>query len=175
MAYVRRRTTKAGFISTALVESYRDGLGRPRQRILANLYGAPDTTVALAKLTAQRRLLRKENRTLTSDLEKAEEFYAAITGNVLGRRKDSAADRREIDHLLRLRNRLLKRAAKIKADLGRIQKDGAIIKKHCTATDGEIQEAIRDYKKELEHAELMVQWADMALKLVKSELRRVSL
>ena len=167
MAFVRQRKTKAGFISTALIESYRDGLGRPRQRILANLYGAPDTTVALAKLTAQRRLLRKENRTLTSDLEKAEEFYAAIT------RKTIAGQ--AIDHNFRVRARLLKRAAKIKADLGRIQKDGAIIKKHCTATDGEIQQAIRDYKKVLEHAELKVQWADMTLKSVKSELRWVSL
>jgi hypothetical protein len=39
MAYIRRRTSKAGAISTALVEAYRDGQGRPRQRLLANLHG----------------------------------------------------------------------------------------------------------------------------------------
>ncbi|MCH8917397.1 MAG: hypothetical protein IIC52_05015 [Proteobacteria bacterium] len=167
MAFVRQRKTKAGFISTALIESYRDGLGRPRQRILANLYGAPDTTVALAKLAAQRRLLRKENRTLTSDLEKAEEFYAAIT------RKTIAGQ--AIDHNFRVRARLLKRAAKIKADLGRIQKDGAIIKKHCTATDGEIQKAIRDYKKELEDAEMVVLGSEWGFERAKNDLRQLTL
>jgi hypothetical protein len=53
MAYIRRRTTKAGSVSTALVESYRDEKGRPRQRLLANLHGEPDTTRALAKLIVQ--------------------------------------------------------------------------------------------------------------------------
>jgi hypothetical protein len=35
MAYIKTRTTKAGSISTALVEAYRDEKGRPRQRLLA--------------------------------------------------------------------------------------------------------------------------------------------
>jgi hypothetical protein len=46
---VRKRTTKAGTVSTALVESYRDDQGRPRQRLIANLHGEPDPLRALAK------------------------------------------------------------------------------------------------------------------------------
>jgi hypothetical protein len=53
MAYVRQRTTKTGAVSTALVESYRDAQGRPRQRLLANLHGEPDTLRALARLTVR--------------------------------------------------------------------------------------------------------------------------
>jgi hypothetical protein len=33
MAYVRTRATRAGTVSTTLVEAYRDETGRPRQRI----------------------------------------------------------------------------------------------------------------------------------------------
>ena len=54
MAFVRKRTTKAGSVSTTLVEAYRDKNDRPRQRILANLHGEPDTLGALAKLTLKR-------------------------------------------------------------------------------------------------------------------------
>ena len=54
MAYVRQRITKAGTVSTALVESYRDGQGEPRQRVLVNLHGEPDTLRALARLTVRR-------------------------------------------------------------------------------------------------------------------------
>ena len=59
MAYVRKRTTKAGMVSTALVEAYRDEQGRPRQRILANLHGEPDTLRAWARLEYRRVHLRK--------------------------------------------------------------------------------------------------------------------
>jgi hypothetical protein len=51
MAYVRKRTTKAGTVSTALVESYRDDQGRPRQRLIANLHGESDPLRALAEIT----------------------------------------------------------------------------------------------------------------------------
>src|SRR6516164_9919101 len=60
MAYVRKRTTKAGSVSTMLVEAYRDKSGHPRQRILANMHGEPDTLRALAKLAAMREGLRQE-------------------------------------------------------------------------------------------------------------------
>ena len=53
MAFVRQRKTKAGSSSTALVGAHRDDQGRPRQRVLANLYGAQDTLTALAKLAAE--------------------------------------------------------------------------------------------------------------------------
>src|SRR5580765_7842947 len=60
MAYIRTRTTKAGSISTTLVESYRDATGRPRQRVLANLHGEPDILRALAKLAVLHDLLSKQ-------------------------------------------------------------------------------------------------------------------
>ena len=57
MAYVRKRTTKAGSVSTTLVESYRDETGRPRQRVLANLHGEPDTLRALAVCLLEQQLI----------------------------------------------------------------------------------------------------------------------
>jgi len=60
MAYARKRTTKAGSVSTALVEAYRDNSGRPRQRVLANLHGEPDTLRALAKLAVNHDLLLEQ-------------------------------------------------------------------------------------------------------------------
>ncbi len=59
MAFVRRRTTTSGGlfttpgVCTTLIESYRDTSGRPRQRILANLYREATPLEALAKLAAQ--------------------------------------------------------------------------------------------------------------------------
>jgi hypothetical protein len=75
MPHVRQRITKAGSASTALVESYRDGEGRPRQRLLANLHGEPDTLRALAKLAAQRDFLRKEKEASATDVMHANHFY----------------------------------------------------------------------------------------------------
>ena len=60
MAFVRTRKTSSGATSTALVESYRDPRGRPRQRILANLYGASSTLEAVARLAAQRAELKDQ-------------------------------------------------------------------------------------------------------------------
>jgi hypothetical protein len=60
MAYVRKRTTRAGSVSTTLVEAYRDESGRPRQRVLANLHGEPDTLRALAKLAVIRDVLLEQ-------------------------------------------------------------------------------------------------------------------
>ena len=51
MAFVRKRVTKTGTVSSALVEAYRDE-GRPRQRVLVNLHGAETTLEAMAKLAA---------------------------------------------------------------------------------------------------------------------------
>jgi hypothetical protein len=53
MTHIRRRITKAGSTSTALVESYRNENGQPRQRLIANLHGEPDTLSALARLEFQ--------------------------------------------------------------------------------------------------------------------------
>ena len=58
MAYIRRRASKNGSVSTILVESYRDDQGRPRERALANLHGESTCLDALAKLTVQIEELR---------------------------------------------------------------------------------------------------------------------
>ena len=47
----------------------------------------------------------------------------------------------------------MKRVAEIDARLAKIQKDGAVIKKHCTATDAEIRAEVPKYRKALDDAE----------------------
>jgi hypothetical protein len=78
---------------------------------------------------------------------------------------------------MRQRDRLLKRLAKIEGDLATIAKDGAIIKKHCTAAPDEIQAAIKAYKLELRDAECLVLGLEMSLMLkdAKAKLRRLSI
>jgi hypothetical protein len=62
MAYVRKRTTKAGSPSTTLVEAYWDRCGRPRQRVLTNLHGEPDMLRALAKLAIMHEGLSEQRK-----------------------------------------------------------------------------------------------------------------
>jgi hypothetical protein len=173
-----RETTRAGTISTALVEAYRDKQGRPRQRVLANLRGEPEPLKALAKLAAQREVLRKEGKVLVAEAEAANQFYEVVTQNALHGFQYSAEQRKEIDDLMRQRERLLKRLAKVEASLAAIEKDGIIIKKHCTASPDEIQAAIWAYKTELRDAEALVFGLELAandeLKRAKAALRRLS-
>jgi hypothetical protein len=179
MAYVRQRTTKAGAVSTTLVEAYRDENGRPRQRVLANLYGEPDILRALAKLAAQREALRKECDVLAADEVHANQFYEIVTTKTLQGHQYSAVERKEIDRLMRQRDHLLKRFVKIESTLASIEREGAVIKKHCTATPDEIQAAIATYKKALHDAECLVLGMDWAhketLKEAKAALRRLSI
>jgi aspartate ammonia-lyase len=177
MAFVRTRT-KGGSVSTALVEAYRDEQGRPRQRLLANLHGEPDTLSALAKLAARRDDLRKEQDKLAADKVHADKFYEIVTLNTLQGAQYSGEEREEIDTLMKQRERLLKRMAKIEADLATIQKDGAAIKKHCSATADEVQAAIRAYKEKLQDAEYLVAGMEfgllqMQLTEAKAKLRRL--
>jgi hypothetical protein len=176
MAYVKSRSN-AGSISTALVEAYRDEKGRPRQRVLANLHGEPDTLSALAKLAARRDDLRKEQDTLAADKEHAEKFYEVITFNTLQGGQHTAEDRKKIELGLRQRKRLLARMAKIETDLATIQKDGVAIKKHCSATPEQIQEAIKAFKQKQHDAECLVLGMDFALQMrlkeAKARLRRL--
>ena len=130
MAYVRTRTTKAGTLSTALVEAYRDAQGRPRQRLLANLHSEPTPLQALAKLAALRAALRKEKEALAAEAVDADRFYEVVTQDTLHGHRYSAAERKEIDHLMRQRARLLRRLARVERDLAAIQRDGVAIKKH---------------------------------------------
>jgi hypothetical protein len=179
MAYVRTRTTSSGTITTTLVEAYRDGARRPRQRVLANLHGEPDTLSALAKLAAQRDLLRAEHDKLAAEAVDANQFYEIVALKSLHGYRFSADERKEIDHLMKARERLLRRMKKVEADLALIQKDGAVIKKHCTATPDEVQAAIRAYKQRLHDAEcraLAMEYIhQQSLKEAKAQLRRLAM
>jgi hypothetical protein len=152
MAFVVRRTTKAGSLSTALVESYRDEQGRPRQRHLANLHGELTPLEALAKLALSHDLLlggREE--------EHAEPSHSGA-GFVL------IPERALIEH-----NR---RMLQIERQLAVIERDMAAINKHCTASDDEFEEAVQCYRKE--YCELFERAAGLtfASKQVHAALRR---
>ncbi|HBF60395.1 MAG TPA: hypothetical protein DDW48_02795 [Methyloceanibacter sp.] len=149
MAFIKRRITKAGTTSTALVESYR-GEGGPRQRVIANMHGMESLAVALGRLAALRHRLRVERAELERDLAPAEEFYRVMTSNTLGGRVWTAEERKEIDRLMRDRKRLLKRVAEIDKQLAQIQKEGAAIKKYCAATNEEIRAEADSYAKRLD-------------------------
>ena len=171
MAFIRQRTTSSGSISTTLIEAYRDGVGKPRQRVLANLHGATTLLEALAKLAVQREGLRAEKVELGPDLKDAADFYEHVTAETLAGHRYSTEERKEIDRLMRARERDLRRARKADATLARIQKDGVAIKKHCEASANEIQAAIRQYEKELNDAELMALGAGFYRDQAKQALR----
>lgn len=152
MAFIRKRTTKNGVVSTALVEAYRDG-GKPRHRIIANLRGAESLTVALGRLAAERDKLRKERDGL--DLDDAAKFYEIITTKTMAGRVWTHEERKEIDPLMRKRNRVVRRAEQIDTRLARIQREGAAIKKHCTATADEIRAEADKHAKKFSDREAM--------------------
>ena len=157
--------------------TYRDEQGRPRQRLLVNLHGEDSPLRALAKLAALREALRKENEALAADAVHANKFYETVTHNVMHGHQYSEAERKEIDGLMRQRARLLKRISKVERDLAAIQRDGAVIKKHCTASPDEIQAAIQAFKREQRDAEALVLGSEFMLKeqvrKAKAKLRRV--
>jgi hypothetical protein len=76
------------------------------------------------------------------------------------------------------RKRLLKRMAQVDAALAAIQRDGAVIKKHCSATPEEIQAAIQAYRERQRNAQYLVIGLEFAgkeqLKEAKAALRRLS-
>jgi hypothetical protein len=167
MAFVRTRKTDGlcrETISTVLLESYREN-GRVRQHILANLHGEPDTLSALAKLATMRADLREEKERLDKEAADANQFYAVVTQSTLydGRQYD-AAERKEIDRLLKVRKRLLKRMAQVDAMLAVIERDGTVIRKHCSASPEEVQAAIRKYKKRVHDAECSALGIEFGLK-----------
>jgi hypothetical protein len=172
MAFVRTRGT-----TTTLVEAYRDTNGRPRQRLLANLHGEPDTLSARAKLAVRRKALQTELAALRQDEVDTDPYYRAFTEGVLAGRQYSAAERKKIDPLLRQRDRLLARITAIEAALAVIKKDGAIIQKHCDASPAEVQEAIKRFQKKFDDAETLSLGLEYALqqsKEAKAKLRRLS-
>ncbi len=174
MAFVRQRKLKSDGVSTALVEAYRDANGRPRQRLLANLYGAATPLEALAKIAAQRERLREEKDYLVSVMTGSADYYKAITGLSMRGHPFSPEERKDIDRFLSAREHVIKRLKVVDAALARIQKDGVAIKKHCDASQAEVQAAIRRYKKQLDHAEKAVLGAAFYVFQAKQELRRLS-
>ena len=162
MAFIRKRRTSSGNLSAALVEPYRDSAGKPRQRVLANLYGCETTLEALAKLSAQRQRLRQEREQIHAMLASTSE-WATVAINVgadPARAKQlgvSAKEYRELSRLMKDRKKAKARLARIEALLKRVQTDGASIRKHVDATKQEIQQAIKDYQERLDNAEKMIQ------------------
>ena len=128
MAYVRQRTTKTGTVSTALIASYRDAWGRPRQRLLANLHGEPDTLRALARLAVRRTSLLADRQALAN-----------------GKATDEEGELIDV----RFARQLI---ADIDAELADLAREQAILKRHCTATPKEIQATAKAYQRELENA-----------------------
>jgi hypothetical protein len=76
------------------------------------------------------------------------------------------------------RKRMLKRMAQVYAALAAIQRDGAVIKKHCSVTPEEIQAAIQAYRERQRNAQYLVIGLEFAgkeqLKEAKAALRRLS-
>jgi hypothetical protein len=128
--FIRKRTTKAGSISTALVEAYRDHNGRPRHRILPNLHGESDVLSALAKLTVLRTALRGEQALMLEEVEE-------ISG---------------VDEKRQLARRLLPRFQQIEAIIPRIEREEAAIRKYCSASDEEFEAACEAFQERISHA-----------------------
>ncbi len=180
MAFIRKRRTSSGNLSTALVEPYRDSAGRPRQRVLANLYGCETTLEALAKLSAQRRRLRQEREEIESMLAKTAEWAAvavrlATDPAEMKRIEMTTEDYRDLNRVMTARKKAKARLDRIDALLGRIQKDGAVIRKHVDASEQEIQQAIREYQERLDKAEKMIMGVDFSVSMAKREFARLSL
>ena len=180
MAFIRKRRTSSGNLSAALVEPYRDSAGKPRQRVLANLYGCETTLEALAKLSAQRRRLRQERKEIESMLAKTAEWAAGAVRLATGpaemkRAGVTAQEYRDLSVLMVDRKKAKARLDRIDALLSRVQKDGAVIRKHVTATEKEIQQAIKDYQGRLDKAEKMIIGVDFSVSMAKREFARLSL
>jgi hypothetical protein len=153
MPFVRRRTAKSGSISTALVEAYRDESGRPRQRILANLHGEPDTLRALAKLKYQQADLRKHRDSQWAEVQASNEYEPDFVAEYF---------------------------AELDADLAAIDKEISTLEKHCRATPGKIRAAIREHEEALNNVvvvamgSLLDAWGRQdAHKAAKAALRRL--
>jgi hypothetical protein len=151
--YVRKRTTKAGSVSTTLVEAYRDETGRPRQRVLANLHGEPDTLRALAKLAVLHGLLSKQLEEEHAEPSNEGAGFVLVTERALT----------QYNH----------RVVQIGRQLAAIERDMAGIDKHCTADDDEIQEAMQRYRQEYCEAFERVMGFAMARKQADAALRRM--
>lgn len=180
MAFIRKRRTSSGNLSAALVEPYRNSAGKPRQRVLANLYGCETTLEALAKLSAQRLRLRQERKEIESMLAKTAEWAAvavrfATDPAEFKRAGITAQEYQELSQLMKGRKKAKTRLDRIDALLGRIQKDGAVIRKHVDGTEQDVQKAIKDYQKKLGGAEMAASLAAVMADQAQQKAARLSL
>ena len=180
MAFIRKRRTSSGNLSATLVEPYRDNAGRPRQRVLANLYGCETMLEALAKLSAQRLRLRQERKEIESMLAKTAEWAAvavrfATDPAEFKRAGITAQEYQELSQLMKGRKKAKARLDRIDALLGRIQKDGAVIRKHVDGTEQDVQKAIKDYQKKLGGAEMAASVAAVMADQAQQKAARLGL
>jgi hypothetical protein len=160
MAFIRRRTTKTGAISTALVEPYRDAEGRPRQRLLANLHGEPDVLSALGKLTAILRHRDHEREELSAEYERVSQ--------------KPEETKRQLNILVRLQ--------KIERQMDIVCKDARALMKHCT--DDEIEAAAGAHVERINDTVTVLLGAQMAsaqghaaqtARAMKAQFRRLTM
>ena len=159
MAFIRKRITKIGAVSTALGESYRDG-GKVRHRLIANLHGAETLAIALGRLAAERDRLRKERAAQEPDLESARQFHkmvflAGVAGDRYGDFDMEKTTPQKVEQCYKKAEQILKRVAEIDSRLDKIQKEGAAIKKHCTASPDEIRAEAEKHAKYLHELECL--------------------
>ena len=153
MAFIRKQITKTGAVSTALVNSYRDG-GKVRHRLIANLHGAETLAIALGQLAAERDRLRKERAKQEPDLEAVRwvhktMFLADLAGDRYGGFDMEKTSPQEINSRYREAGKILKRVAEMNSRLDQIQREGVAIKKHCTASKVEIRAEAEKHAKHL--------------------------
>jgi hypothetical protein len=160
MPHIVKRTTKAGSLSTAFVEAYRDDQGRPRKRLLANLHGETDLLRALAKVALLREALRKERTELSEALDRFDDIVCAHPME-------------QFDRIVRAKDQAATRLKRVDSQLAAIQRDGVAIKKHCAATASQVQEAIRGLKNEIRDLEYAQLGAAFHQEQARAKLRRL--
>jgi hypothetical protein len=143
--HIRKRTTKAGSVSTTLIEAYRDKRGRPRQHVLANLYGEQNTLRALVKLVLKHDALLEQREEEHAEPSKRGANFVLVT-----------------EHM-----------AHIDRQLAAIERDIAAISEHCTASEDEFQEAVQRYKEECGRALEKALGLAMASKQANAAVRKL--
>ena len=140
-------------VSTTLMESYRDEQGRPRQRVLANLHGEPDTLRALAKLALMHDALLQQREEEYAEPGKRGAGFVLVTARALTRHN--------------------RRIAQIDRQLDSLEREMAAIDQHCSASDDEFEKAAQRYGKEYCKLVERVMGFAVASRQAKAALRRM--
>ena len=82
---------------------------------------------------------------------------------------------RDLNRVMTDRKKAKARLARIDALLGRIRKDGAVIRKHVDGTEQDVQKAIKDYQEKLSSAEAAATVAAVMANQAQQEATRLSL